>query len=103
MQRQRYRLYRRKNGNYYAHENATGKQSSLKTKDKGEAKGLLAAQNQAASQPILNIAMAKAYLSAKSPELLTRTWGELIQLISAMSPTNALPISGEVIPDDRWQ
>jgi hypothetical protein len=26
--------------------------------------------------------MAKVYLSAKSPELLTRTWGELIQLMA---------------------
>jgi hypothetical protein len=74
MQRQRYRLFRRKNGTYYAFENGTGRQTSLYTKDQGEATGLLAAKNQATAQPILNVAMAKVYLSAKSPELLTRIW-----------------------------
>ncbi len=81
MQRQRYRLFRRKNGIYYSFENDTGRQISLFTKDRGEAAGLLAAKNQATAQPILNVAMAKVYLSAKSPELLTRTWGELIEVM----------------------
>jgi integrase len=81
MQRQRFRLYRR-NGTYYAHESDTGKQTSFRTKDKTEAVGLLGAKNQAVAQPILNVAMAKVYLSAKSPELLTRTWSELIQLMA---------------------
>jgi hypothetical protein len=81
MQKQRYRLFRRKNGTYYSFENDTGRQISLFTKDRGEATGLLAAKNQATAQPILNVAMAKVYLSAKSPELLTRTWGELIEVM----------------------
>ncbi len=81
MQRQRYRLFRRKNGTYYSFENDTGRQTSLFTKDRGEATGLLAAKNQATAQPSLNVAMAKVYLSAKSPELLTRTWGELIEVM----------------------
>jgi integrase len=80
MQRQRFRLYRR-NGTYYIQENDTGRQTSLLTKDRTEAAGIVAAKNQAAAQPILNVAMAKVYLSAKSPELLTRTWGELIELM----------------------
>lgn len=74
-------MYRRTNGTYYAQENDTGQQLSLGTKDRGEAAGLLAAKNQATAQPILNVAMAKVYLSAKSPELLTRTWGELIEVM----------------------
>jgi site-specific recombinase XerD len=37
------------------------------------------AKNQAAAQPHLNRAMAKAYLSAKSPELLTRTWTDVME------------------------
>ena len=68
MQKQRFRLYRR-NGTYYTHESDTGKQISLRTKTIG----MVAARNQAAAQPVLNVAMAKVYLSAKSPELLTRT------------------------------
>ena len=77
---EKFRLFRR-NGTYYFHENDTGKQTSLRTKDKSEAVGLLAAKNQATAQPILNVAMAKVYLSAKSPDLLTRTWGELIEAV----------------------
>jgi hypothetical protein len=80
MQKQRYRLYRR-NGTYYTHETETGKQLSLRTKNREEAAAMVAARNQAAAQPVLNVAMAKVYLSAKSPELLTRTWGELIELM----------------------
>ena len=81
MQRRGYRMFRRSNGMYYVQENDTRIQTSLNTKDKGEATSLFAAKNQAVAQPILNVAMAKVYLSAKSPELLTRTWGELIQLM----------------------
>jgi integrase len=81
MQKQRFRLYRRQ-GTYYSHESETGKQISLRTKNKEEAIGMIAARNQAATQPILNVAMAKVYLSAKSPELLTRTWSELIELMA---------------------
>ena len=61
MQRQRYRLFRRKNDIYYAFENGTGRQSSLFTKDRGEATGLFAAKNQATAQPILNVAIAASY------------------------------------------
>ncbi|HSI86564.1 MAG: hypothetical protein ACAI35_13965 [Candidatus Methylacidiphilales bacterium] len=39
-----------------------------------EARGLLAAKNQAVEQPHLNRTMAKVYLSAESPELCIRTW-----------------------------
>lgn len=71
----RYRLYRRnKRGNYYLHDEVTGKQQSTRTKDKAEAQALCVARNQAVAQPALNVSMAKAYLSGKSPELATRTW-----------------------------
>ncbi|HEY0256630.1 MAG TPA: hypothetical protein VGC39_04225 [Candidatus Methylacidiphilales bacterium] len=42
----------------------TGRKTSLLTKDRGVAAGLIAAKNQAATSPILNVAMAKVYLSA---------------------------------------
>ncbi len=80
MHKQQYKMFKR-SGTYYIEDKDTGKQTSLFTKDKGEAITLFAAKNQAASQPVLNVAMAKVYLSAKSPELLTRTWGELIELM----------------------
>lgn len=76
MQKQRFRLYRR-NGTYYAHESDTGKQTSLRAKDKTEAVGLLAARNQAVAQPILNVAMAKVYFP--------RRWGALRGVVEAIA------------------
>ena len=80
--RERYRMYQRNGGSFYAKDRKTGRTESLATFDQREAARLLAAKNQATEQPCLNVAMAKVYLSAKSPELLTRTWGELIQLMA---------------------
>ena len=82
MQRQRYTLFCRSNGMYYAQDSESRKQTSLATKDRAEAVKLLGAKNDATAQPILNVAMARTYLSAKSPELMTRTWGRLIELMA---------------------
>jgi hypothetical protein len=75
---ERYRLYRRTNGVYYLEDVCTRKQESLKTQDRAEAKQLTAARNQAATQPALNVVMAQAYLRGKSPEMLTRTWADVL-------------------------
>ena len=64
---ERYRMYRRTGGTYYAKDKVTGKSESLETRDKATAKQLLAARNHAVAQPQLNRTLAKAYLSAKSP------------------------------------
>jgi len=77
--RDRYRMFRRDGGTFYARDKVTGKSESLKTKDKVAARQLLVAMNQAVAQPQLNRSLAKAYLSAKSPELLTRTWADVMQ------------------------
>jgi len=61
MHKQQYKMFKR-SGTYYIEDKDTGKQTSLFTKDKGEAITLFAAKNQAASQPVLNVAMAKVYL-----------------------------------------
>ncbi len=76
---ERYRIYRRNGGSYYAKDKVTGRAESLGTSDKAAAKQLLAAKNQAAEQPQLNRTMAKAYLSAKSPDLVTRTWADVME------------------------
>jgi hypothetical protein len=70
----RYWLYQRENGVFYLQDKITGKQQSTRTKDDSAAKRLLAGKNQSVEQPMLNRSMAKAYLSAKSPELMERTW-----------------------------
>ena len=75
----RYRMYRRGRGSFYVKDRVTGKAESLGTADRAQAQHLLAARNQAVIQPQLNRAMARTYLMAKSPELVTRTWAEVME------------------------
>ena len=76
---ERYRMFRRAGGNYYSRDKITRQSESLGTSDRSTAIHLLAARNQAAAQPQLNRTMARAYLSAKSPDLMTRTWAEVME------------------------
>ena len=84
----RYWLYQR-NGTFYVQDRSTGKQESLRTKDAKVAQRLFNAKNQAAEQPALNLSLAKAYLSVKSPEMAKRTWREVMEEIerSYQGPT----------------
>jgi integrase len=75
-------MYQRNGGIFYAKDRNTGKSFSLETSDRGVATRLLSAKNQATEQPVMNVAMAKVYLSAQSSEFLTRTWGQLIELVA---------------------
>jgi hypothetical protein len=52
----------------------TRKQHSLRTKDEAEALTLLHSKNEAARQPVLNLQIARIYLSAADPEVAKRTW-----------------------------
>ena len=79
---ERYRMYKRKSGVFYAKDRKTGRRLSLATNELAEAKRLLAAKNQATEQPCLNVAMARVYLRAQSPEFVSRTWGHLIELVA---------------------
>jgi hypothetical protein len=70
---------------FYARDTETEKQQSLKTKNEAEGERLVAAMNQAADTPQLNRAMAKVYASAASPNLMTRTWGEVMEAYAKKS------------------
>ena len=73
--RQRYRLYRRKNGGrYYIHDDATGKQESLGTSDRATAVRLFHSKSEAVQQPAVNLQIARAYLAASDPQIATRNW-----------------------------
>jgi len=73
--KQRFILYRRKlGGMFYVEDTETGKQESLGTKDRAEAKTLLHARNEAVRQPQLNLHIAKAYLAGTDSGVSTRTW-----------------------------
>jgi len=71
--RQKYRMFLRGNV-YWIQDNVTGKQESLGTKDRSEARRLFSAHNEAHRQPIINMQIARAYLLVGDPEVARRTW-----------------------------
>jgi hypothetical protein len=72
--KQRFRLYRRNGGIYYIHDDKTGKQESLRTRDRVEASALFAAKTQSHRQAHLNLRLARTYLAATDPMVAKRTW-----------------------------
>jgi hypothetical protein len=77
--RQKFRLFRRKNGGrYYLHNDLTGKQESLHTNNRAQALRLLHARNEAQEQPAINLQIAKAYLAAADSNFVKRTWLEVM-------------------------
>ena len=69
----RFILFRR-GGVFYCQDTENGKQFSLRTKDKAEALTLLHSRNEAYRQPVLNLHIARTYLTATDPEIGKRTW-----------------------------
>jgi hypothetical protein len=59
---------------YYSEDTTTKKQHSLRTKDEAEALTLLHSKNEAHRQPVLNLHIARTYLTATDPETAKRTW-----------------------------
>ena len=56
----RFILFQR-SGVFYSEDTTTGKQASLRTKDKTEALRLLHAKNEAVQQPAMNLQIARVY------------------------------------------
>src|SRR6202789_2150792 len=69
----KYTIFRR-SGVYYSQDTATGHQKSLRTRDETEGRSLLHAMNEAQRQPVLNLHLARAYLTASDPAFVERTW-----------------------------
>ena len=87
--RARFRLYfREKTGRYYIHDDATGKQESLHTKDKATAQRLFHSRNEAEQQPAINLQIARAYLVASDPLIATRTWQNVMDEIPKLKQGN---------------
>ena len=78
----KYTLFRR-GGIYYSQDSATGQQKSLRTRDEAEASQLLNARNEAQRQPVLNLHLARAYLSASDPAFVERTWQTVMHQLQA--------------------
>jgi hypothetical protein len=69
----RFILFQR-SGIFYSEETTTGKQTSLRTRDRADAQRLLNAKNEAAHLPAMNLQIAQVYLQHGDPALATRTW-----------------------------
>jgi integrase len=78
----KYTLFRR-NGVYYSQDSASGQQKSLRTRDETEAHRLLNAMNEAQRQPVLNLHLARAYLTASDPAFVERTWQTVMDQLQA--------------------
>jgi integrase len=78
----RFNLFRRA-GVFYTEDTATGKQTSLRTRVETEAKSLLNARNEAQRQPVLNLHLARAYLTASDPAFVERTWQTVMDQLQA--------------------
>ena len=89
----KYTLFRR-GGIYYSQDTATGQQKSLRTRDEAEAMQLLSARNEAHRQPVLNLHLARAYLTASDPAFVERTW----QIVMAQ-----LQARGQASSRERYQ
>ena len=78
----KYTLFRR-NGIYYSQDSATGQQKSLRTRDEADALQLLNARNESHRQPVLNLHLARAYLTASDPAFVERTWQTVMEQLQS--------------------
>ncbi len=77
----RYRLFRRSNGIFFIEDRHTGKQTSLRTRDKAAAHRIFGAHNEAYEQPAINLQIALAYLKASDPLIAGGTWQHAMEEI----------------------
>jgi integrase len=70
----RYRVFLRPWGVYYCEDLVTGKQETLKTRDREEAARLVAARNENEEAPAFSLHLARVYWKAGDPAAAKRTW-----------------------------
>lgn len=59
---------------FYCQDTVNGQQTSLRTKNEEKARALLHAKHETFRQPMLNLQIARTYLSASDPQIAKRTW-----------------------------
>jgi hypothetical protein len=80
--KQRFILFQR-TGIFYCEDTSTGKQTSLRTREREDAVRLLHVKNEAVHQPAMNLQIAQVYLQHGDPALATRTWQRVMEQIAA--------------------
>ena len=86
--KQRYRVFLRPWGTYYFEDLVTGKQETLKTRDKNEAFRLVAAKNENSNAPAFSLHLARVYWKAGDPAGATRTWQHVMDEIPKLKKGN---------------
>jgi len=86
--KQRYRVFLRPWGTYYFEDLVTGKQETLKTRDKNEAFRLVAAKNENENAPAFSLHLARVYWKAGDPAGATRTWQHVMNEIPKLKKGN---------------
>ncbi len=79
-----------RSGVYYAEDTTTGKQTSLRTKDRDDALRLLHVKNEAVHQPAMNLQIAQVYLQHGDPALASRTWQQVMEQIAGTKSGSTL-------------
>jgi integrase len=77
-------------GIYYSQDSVTGKQHSLRTKLEAEAITLLHSKNEANRNPVLNLQIARTYLTATDAEVSKRTWQTAMDELTKTKTENTL-------------
>ncbi len=90
----RYRLFQRSNGLFFVEDRVTGKQASLRTRDKVAAQRIFNAKNESHQQPAINLQIARAYLMAVDPLVAKRSWRQVMEEIVKFKQGSTL---------QRWQ
>jgi len=86
--KQRYRVFLRPWGTYYFEDLVTGKQETLKTRDKNEAFRLVAAKNENEKASAFSLHLARVYWKAGDPAGATRTWQHVMNEIPKLKKGN---------------
>jgi hypothetical protein len=76
----RFTVFRR-GQTFYCQDTTTGQQTSLLTNDEGAAH-TLHSKNEAFRQPMLNVQIARTYLSAGDPAIATRPWQVVMEAMA---------------------
>jgi len=86
--KQRYRVFLRPWGVFYCEDLVTGKQETLKTRDKDEAYRIVAARNENEEAPAFSLHLARVYWKAGDPAGATRTWQNVMDEIPKLKKGN---------------
>jgi integrase len=73
---------------FYCEDRETGQQKSLLTRDEAEARKIIQAKNEAVKLPQMNLVLAKTYLSAQDPKMITRIWADVMARFCNRSNAN---------------